>query len=196
MSASLETLQAKGVRLRYEPRSPSEPESSQRWLVSAGCLAFRGRDWTAYVAARRTGELPQPDNVTPPDLAELRRRASRNPVPITQVRLGRSDRVITYESKDGGDVLGYQGLDRAAANLGITSIEGAVVTLQDEGDVGIDFSANTAAGLADAALPLGALMRSVLPLLSDMPPAQRVTASRALIGDGYQPSLFEEDEDE
>lgn len=196
MSASLETLQASGLRLRYEPRRPHEPEGGQRWVVSAGCLAFRAGDWTAYVAARAEDELPDPDKAQPPDLAELRRRASQHPVPVSQVRLGRSDRVITYESKDGGDVLGYQGLDRAAANLGITSIEGAVVSLQGEGDVGIDFSANTATGLAGRGIGLGTLMRSVIPLLSDLPPGQRATAHRALQGDGYQPSLFEDDDDD
>jgi hypothetical protein len=196
MSASLETLRAKGVRIRYEPHRPDELEGDPRWVVSGGCLAFRGRDWTAYIAARRADELPAPDNDSPPDLAELRRRARRNQVRITQVRLGQSDRVVTYESKDGDDVLAYQGLDRAAANFGMSVIEGAVVTLPGEGDVGIDFSANTAVGLADAILPLGALMRSVLPLLSDVPQARPATMRRGLTGDGYQPSLFEDDEDE
>jgi hypothetical protein len=197
MYASLETLQAKGLRLVSEPLHLSESEDTPRWLISRGCLALRGVSWTAYVAARLTEELPQPDQVESLDLATLRQRAERNSgfATITQVRLRRGDRVLVYESKDGGNVLSHPGLSKAAADLNVSDIEGVIVTLPGGGNVVVDFSTSTAVGPTSSMFLLGTLMRSVLPLLADFPQTEYARLRPALRGAGYQHSLFEDDDE-
>ncbi len=196
MHESLEALRAKGLRLLYEPFRMNESEDTPRWLVSRGCLALRGINWTAYVAARLTEEFPPPDQPEALDLPTLRERAEKNPVTITQVRLRRGGRELSYESKEGGDVLSHPGLSKAAEDLNVTDIEGVVVTLPGGGNVEIEFSTNTAVGPTSSMFPLGTLMRSALPLLSDFSPAEYAGLRRALRGTGYQYSLFETQDDQ
>jgi hypothetical protein len=47
VSASLDLLLAKGVRLVDEPYRLSEPEDFPRWIVTRKSLALRGLNWTA-----------------------------------------------------------------------------------------------------------------------------------------------------
>lgn len=166
--ANLEHLQARGVRVVDEPFRLGESDEVPRWMVAKGCLALRGLNWTAYVAARRTEELPPPDEARVPDLPALKRRASAGGAAITQVQLGRDDRAITYESKDGTDVLDDPGLQQAAADLGITSVEKAVAALEGARSVGIDFAQKSAIGPTNAVFALGSLLRSALPLISEL----------------------------
>jgi hypothetical protein len=189
MAASLETLQAKGVRLLYESLRMDEPEETPRWIVSKGCLALRGADWTAYVAARLIEEFPPADPPQALDLATLRRRVDGNPVLITQVRIRREDRIVTYE--EGGNVLAHPGLSKAAADLNVSDIEGVVASLPGGGNVVVDFSTNTAAGATNATFLLGPLIRFALPLLSDLSIAEQAELANVTIGDGYQPTLFD-----
>ncbi|HUB39992.1 MAG TPA: hypothetical protein VMA72_14165 [Streptosporangiaceae bacterium] len=190
MSTNLEVLQAKGVRLLYEPLRLAESEQVPRWLVSKGCLALRGRNWTAYVAARRTEEFPPSDPPQPLDLATLRRRAQEGPTRITQVRIGQGEREFIYESMEGGNVLGHPGLAKAALDLGVSDIQGVVAAIPGGGNVNVDFSTNTAAGPTSATFLLGALMRFALPLLSDLAPDEREAVAQWLRGYGYQDTLF------
>ncbi|MBV9445620.1 MAG: hypothetical protein JO345_06955 [Streptosporangiaceae bacterium] len=168
VSANLDSLQARGLRVVDEPFRLGESDKVPRWVVAKGCLALRGLNWTAYIAARRTEEMPPPDDAPVPDLPELRRRAFAGRAPITQVQFGRNDRAVTYESKDGTDVLDDPGLQQAAADLKITAVEKAVATIEGDRNVGIDFGQKTAIGPTNAIFPLGSLMRSVLPLISDL----------------------------
>ncbi len=196
MHESLENLRAKGLRLLYEPFHMNESEDTPRWLISRGCLALRGINWIAYVAARLTEEFPPPDQAEALDLPTLRERAETNPVTITQVRLRTGGRELSYESKDGGNVLGHPGLSKAAKDLNVTDIEGIVVTLPGGGNVEIEFSTNTAVGPTNSMFPLGTLMRSTLPLLSDFSPTEYAGLRRALRGTGYQYSLFDSENDQ
>jgi hypothetical protein len=195
MHESLENLRAKGVRLLYEPFRLNESEDTPRWLVSRGCLALRGINWTAYVSARLVEEFPPPDHAESLDLPILRGRAEKNPVTITQVRLRKGVRELAYGSKDGGNVLSHPGLGKAAEDLNVNDIEGVVVAIPGGGNAEIEFSTNTAVGPTSSMFPLGALMRSVLPLLADLSQEEYAALRRTLRGTGYQYSLFEDDED-
>jgi hypothetical protein len=166
--ANLEHLQAKGIRVIGEPFRLGESDEIPRWLISKGCLALRGLNWTAYVAARRAEEMPPADDSRAPDLTTLKGRATEVSSPITQIQFGRDDRAVTYESKDGTDVLDDPGLQQVAADLRITAVERAVAALEGDRSVGLDFSKKTAIGPTSAVFPLGTLVRSVLPLLSDL----------------------------
>lgn len=115
-----------------------------------------------------------------PDLAALQRRATEVSSPITQVQFGRDDRAVTYESKDGTDILQDSGLQKVAADLGITAIEKAVAALEGDRSVGLDFSKKTAIGPTSAVFPLGTLIRSVLPLLSDLDEEELIKLRGAL----------------
>jgi hypothetical protein len=165
--ANLESLTAKGVRAIDEPLRLEESDQIPRWLVAKGCLALRGLNWTAYLAARRAEEMPPADDARAPDLTALKRRATEGRAPITQIQFGRDDRSVTYESKDGTDVLDDRGLQQVAGDLKITTVEKAVAALEGDRSIGIDFSQKTAIGPTSAVFPLGSLIRSVLPLVSD-----------------------------
>jgi hypothetical protein len=178
--ANMEHLQARGVRVVHEPFRLGESDEVPRWMVAKGCLALRGLNWIAYVAARRTEELPPPDDARVPDLSTLKRRASAGAASITQVQLGRDDRAVTYESKDGTDVLDDPGLQQAATDLGITLVEKAIVALEGARSVGIDFAQKSAIGPTNAVFPLGSLLRSALPLISELEPDEVASLQGAL----------------
>jgi hypothetical protein len=180
VSSNLDSLQARGLRVVDEPFRLGESDDVPRWVVARGCLALRGLNWTAYVAARRIEEMPPPDDARVPDLPELRRRATAGRAAITQVQLGRNDRAVTYESKDGTDVLEDPGLQQAAADLKVTAVEKAVAAIEGDRSVGIDFAQKTAIGPTSAIFPLGPLMHSVLPLISDLGEEELGTLHTAL----------------
>jgi len=191
VSGNLETLQAKGIRLRSEPFHQGEPEVFPRWRVDRGCLALRGLNWTAYVAAQTKDRLPPPnpaDKAVLPDLDTLRVRAGVNNVPITQVRLGAGDRAVTYESKDGHTVLDDHGLDTAVEDLNITEVSEAIARLRGGGRVEIDFSTRTGTGPTNSRLPLGPLMREVLPLLGQFSEGEQ-TELHSTLADRMNPEL-------
>ncbi len=193
ISASLESLQSKGTRLAYEPFRLGEPEDFPRWIIANGCLALRGLNWTAYVAARRSAELPVADDFGMPDLNTVRERATDNRVRITEVQLARADATVTYESTEGIEILRDPVLGRIEANLEGARVHKAVAVLPDGGKADIDFPQRTAVGPGNATFFLGPLLRSVLPLLSDFSPQERAELVRVLRpsrSDFDQGSLF------
>ena len=94
-------------------------------------------------------------------------------MPVTQVQLGRDGRAVTYESKDGTDVLDDPGLQQAAASLGVTDVERAVTVIDGDRSLGIDFAQRTAVGPTNAVFPLGALLRAILPVISHLDDEER-----------------------
>lgn len=191
VSASLEALQAKGLRLIYEPIRLEESEDFPRWTVTHGCLALRGFNWVAYVAARRAEEFPPADeNEIVPDLRKLRKRAEDYHVRITEVQFGTENRALTYESTEGGAILGDFTLSQIEAGLRGAYVHKAVAVLPDGGNVAIDFQQKTAVGPTSATFLLGPLMRSVLPLLSDFTQEELAGLRRVLRGYMYQDELF------
>jgi hypothetical protein len=184
VSASLHILQAKGVRLLHEPWRLGESEDFPRWVVTRGCLALRGLSWTAYVAARRAQELPvadESDKPHLPDLAELRNRAAGSQVRITEVKLADSHRAVTYESTQGGEILGDDELSQIEAELGDVRVDQATAAIPAGGIVEIDFPQRTAIGAESNTFLLGPLLSSLLPLLSGFSP-EELTDLRHLLG--------------
>jgi hypothetical protein len=190
VSASLETLQAKGIRLISEPVRLNEEEVFPRWTVIRGCLALRGLNWTTYVAARRSDELPPADEEGMPDLKTLRERAAAHYVRITEVQLARADRAITYESTEGMEILRDDALSRIEENLSGALVDKVSAVLPEGGKVEIDFPHRTALGLTSATFLLGPLMRTVLPLLSDFTQNEMADLRPVLRGADYQEDLF------
>jgi len=190
VSASLEALQAKGIRLIHEPIRLDEPEDFPRWIVARGCLALRGANWTTYIAARLNDELPPADETDMPDLRTLRTRTAAQHVRITEVQLAKADRTVTYESTEGGEVLRDDALSRIEADLNGALVDKTVAVLPEGGKVEIDFPHKTALGPTSATFLLGSLMRAMLPLLADFTPDEMADLRGVLRGDFYQDDLF------
>ena len=81
-------------------------------------------------------------------------------------------------------------MQQVATDLGITTIEKAVAALEGDRSVGLDFSKKTAIGPTSSVFPLGTLMRSALPLLSDLDDEELMKLRRALEPAPPQDSLF------
>jgi hypothetical protein len=189
--ASLDVLQAKGIRLIDEAWRLDEKADTLRWIIARGCLALRGLNWTAYVAAQKKDELPPSAKFPVPDLKTLRARAAGSNVPIIQVQFGRDERAVIYKSKDGRDVLGDPELGPAIKDLRVTDIDEAVAALPSGGNVEIDFSVRSGTGVTSSMFPLGTLMRSVLPLLADFTSEEQSDLRRVLQGEFERSALFE-----
>ncbi len=192
VSASLDTLQAKGTRLAYEPFQLGESEDFPRWMVANRCLALRGLNWTSYVAARRAAEFPAADDAEMPDLKTVRERAAGSRARITEIQFERTDRAVTYESTEGGEILGDVALSHIEAELQGARVHKAVVVLPDGGSADIDFRQRTAVGPGSATFLLGSLLWSALPLLSNFSSEEQADLRRILRGDSYQDTLFPE----
>ncbi|HEY1915529.1 MAG TPA: hypothetical protein VGH27_08135 [Streptosporangiaceae bacterium] len=194
ISASLEALQAKGIRLITEPVRLDEEEYFPRWTVSRGCLALRGLNWTTYIAARLNDELPPADDADMPNLRTLRERAAAHYVRITEVQLAKADRAVTYGSTEGGEILRDDALSRIEADLNGALVDKVDAVLPEGGKVEVDFPRRTALGKTSATFLLGPLMRTTLPLLSDFTPSELAELRPVIRGDGYQEDLFSGDE--
>lgn len=180
VTANLDSLQAKGLRVLTDPLALGESETVPRWMVSRGCLALRGASWVAYLAARRTEELPQPEEIGAPPVEELRRRSRSRSVSITRVELGRDNAAVTYESKDGTDVMRDPLFAKLASDMPGASVETAAATLAGGGTVNLDFPKKSAIGPTSSIFPVGQLVRSVLPLVVDFSEEELRELARAL----------------
>lgn len=190
VSANLDSLQAKGLRVVAEPHQLGESEDVPRWVVARGCLAFRGLNWIAYLAGRRVEELPPADEGTSPDLETLRNRATSRRSTITRVQFGRGDRAITYEARDGVDVMNDPELSKLASDVRGATVESATATLATGGTVNIDFPQKTAVGPTSSAFPVGALTRSVLPIVAELTDDELASIASTLTTEDPADTLF------
>jgi hypothetical protein len=62
---------------------------------------------------------------------------------------------------------------QAAVSLGITDVERAVTVIDGDSNLGIGFGQRTAVGPTNAVFPLGALMRALVPLISNLDDEER-----------------------
>lgn len=180
VSANLDNLQAKGLRVLAESIALGESEQVPRWMVSRGCLALRGLSWVAYLAARRTEELPQPEETGAPPVEALRRRSRSRNVSITRVELGRGNTAVTYESKDGTDVMLDPLFAKLTSDMPGASVETAAATLAGGGVVNLDLPRKSATGPTSSIFPAGQLVRSVLPLVVELSGQELQELARAL----------------
>ncbi len=166
--ANLDRLQAKAVRLLDRQFQLGEPETVPRWIVDRGCLTLRGLNWAAYLAGKKIEELPTAEEVRPPDLPQLKQRAQATHAAITRVQFTRGDRVVTYESPEGTDVLEDVELAKLVEDIDGVNVEAATAAMPGGGDVEVGFRQRSATGHTSAVFPIGVLLRSAIPLVHDL----------------------------
>jgi hypothetical protein len=127
------------------------------------------------------------------DFKVLQTRTSRTRVPLTQVKFGRGEREVTYESKDGKDVLRDPELVQAMKDFGVTDVNEAMARLPGGGSIEVDFVCTTAQSQTSGTYALSALIESALPLLSDLPLEQGVDLRQMVEDASPQGALFSAD---
>ncbi|MFD4323386.1 hypothetical protein ACFWQC_02045 [Nocardioides sp. NPDC058538] len=167
VAVHLGRLTAKGLRVTDREEQLLEPDRVPRWVIDRKCLAIRGSNWIAHIAARKADELPAADDSPQTDLDELRRRAITSESVVTRIEFGKGDRVVSYESKERADVLADVDLERVAADVPGLSVARAVLSLRQGGQVHADFSTSTAVAPTSSTIELGALIRAAIPLFLD-----------------------------
>jgi hypothetical protein len=166
VAANLESLSAKGLRVTSQQVRLGESEDAPRWLIDRGCLAIRGWEWIAHLAARRAEELPPAEEGLPLEFAALRERVADADVLVTRVEFEKGDRAVSYESKVRLDILDDEDLTRVADEVRGMAVERATVSLLGGGAANVEFSTRTALGPTSSTLPVGGLARAALPLLT------------------------------
>lgn len=189
VTANLDRLTAKGLRVLARPHQLGEAELVPRWTVDQGCLALRGLNWTTYLAGRTVEELPKADAADPPGIDRLRARAARRRVPITRVQLGRGDRAVTYESRANVDILEDPELAKVMEDLGGSTVDAASAGIPGGGLVAINFAERSATGHTSAVFPVGPLVRSIVPLVYDLT-GDEEAALDALVAVSDEATLF------
>lgn len=163
--AMVDRLMGKAVRVVAESDQLGEADFYPRWTVRRGCLSLRGRDWTAYVAARRQDELSVVDEGAGVQISELRRRARRARVSVRDVQLRGTRSSVTWEAIGNANVVEDEEFSRFASGVAIAervTIQAAAVR------VTCDFLTRTAAGNTSATFNLDDLMAAAVPMLEDL----------------------------
>lgn len=164
MEANLDHLMAKGIRVTHQSVRLDEPQEFPRWLIEKGCLSLRGREWVAYLAARKADEFPPAEEGAPVAFSEFKERASRPGVVVTGVDFAKGDREFKYQSKERLDILDDADLAQVADGV-VADVEIAHVTIAGSGTVAVDFTDRTAVAPTNSTLPVSHLTGAVLPLL-------------------------------
>jgi hypothetical protein len=121
-----------------------------------------------------------------PDYSTVTSRAATYHTRISQVQLAGADTAVTFESTQGGEVLGREELSAIVEDMGGAPLREAVAVLPDGGYVKIDFPKETASGPGNVTLLLRPLMRFALPLLSDFSRDDLAGLRRILQGDAQE----------
>ena len=191
ITANLRNLRIKGLRVFREPAYLNEPEENPRWIANGG-LSLRGDGWRAYIATKRTEELPASDETgSPVPLSTLGERAQASGSLVTQVDLGDSSRALIYESREGTDVLHDDALNQRATGVFSDAIKTALVSPPGGGSARIDFEDMSVIGQTNSTFPANTFVASALLLLLDLNHEQRTTI-REFLPDTAHPTLFED----
>jgi hypothetical protein len=159
VAANLDRLIAKAFRVRSD--LPMEELETPRWLVSQGCLAMRGVDWTAYVAPIKVEELPEPEKRDGVEVKALRTRTSDRKLDVGNVQLRKGDVAITYESTGNTSVVNDQDLTQLA---NLATVVKATVSLSGGRRLICDFTTGTANGHTRAVFGVAELVSTALPI--------------------------------
>lgn len=168
VSANLERLQVKALRVLREDVYLGEPEEYPRWRAE-GRLSLRGAGWTVYVAPSKVEELPDTPEERPIALTDLKERSRRSGVGVSELELAADSRTVIYQSNDGSSVLGDSQLEDLVAELSAERVKAATFSPPPNGTAKIDFVKGQAAGQTSATFAAGGLLRSGLGLLLDIP---------------------------
>jgi hypothetical protein len=169
MAAALESVQVKALRVLHEDRALDNLDVDPlRWFVKVGCIAFRGSNWTAYLAPNSQSELPSHGKdhagIT---ISELQARVMESHKRVIDIRLRGATSSITWESlgeKAGIDLEALENLATQTNGL----LDQATIAASDGGKVSCDFLTWTASGRTSSKFSVGGILRDALFLLRTM----------------------------
>lgn len=192
LTANLQHIRIKGLRVVKEPAYLGEPPENPRWIAD-GRLSLRGDGWRAYIAARKSEELPAPDESGRPiPLKVLQARAEASQAQVTQVELGDAERALIYESRDGTEVLDDQPLIERAAGVFSDAIKAATILPPGGGSARVDFESASVIGQTNSSFTAESLIKTSLLLLLELTEEERF-ALQDFLPQRHSPALFEED---
>lgn len=169
ISANSSILLVRGIRVLHEQRMLDEDPWRDRplWTIAKGCISLRGAAWTAYLATGSIQDLPRKTLQDGPSISELRTRADRWMISVSNLELDTGDRIIAYSSKGDEDVLHDSRLSRIT-QADRARVRRSTIALPGGGRLECDFTSLTASGHTSAVFSLGDVVRSALPLLVDI----------------------------
>lgn len=182
LGAMVENVHVKGVRVLQEPPYLGEVDVHPRWIAERGQLALRGKHWTAYVAISRAEELPPSDGGRPLRLAEVRRRVALAGISLTQIEIGANDRKVTYESKDGSNVVDDDAVDSLIRDLKSDLVEVLVFSPEGGGAARADLPNGSVIGQTNSTFLAAPFLRACIPLLVDVDQEERSKVTNFLSG--------------
>lgn len=166
ITANSDVLLAKAMRVfRGQSRLDEEHETSTPyWVTARGCIVLRGDDWEAHIAPNSINDLPKSVRQDGPSLNDVRDRADSHGTVIGNLKLDTGDRLISYSSKAGEDVLHDE---RIAQLVGqpMVRVSRATLALPGGSRLICDFNTMTASGQTSATFAVGNLSRFALPIL-------------------------------
>lgn len=193
VTANLDRLVAKAFRVRSD--LPMEVAETPRWLVSQGCLALRGQDWTAYVAPNKVEELPAAELRDGVGVESLRARTASRNLQVGNVQLRKGQVAITYETTENVSVVNDQDLTQLAGSN--AQVVRATVAVAGGRRLVCDFTTATANGHTRATFGAAELIRTALLLFLELEEDERDVVAALLDtpqGDALLLPLHEYDE--
>ncbi|WBC10846.1 hypothetical protein [Micromonospora sp. WMMA1947] len=171
VAANAERLMARGLRVIERPKYLGEPEVVPRWLVEGNCLVLRGWGWSVYFAASKN-QLPPDQDLRPPTVREVRRRARDAGLVIKNVRVGTPDLTITFESTVEKNVMERREVAQHA-NSSDAVVTTATVSARAARGLICDLRTGSASGHTNASFELRDFIRYALPILLSLTKEER-----------------------
>ena len=153
------------MRVFHRQRQLDEHEiSAPYWTASRGCIVLRGNDWEAHIAPNSVNELPRSIRQDGPSLDDVRDRADSHGTVIGNLKLDTGDRLISYSSKAGEDVLHDERITQLVGQPTVR-VSRATLALPGGSRLICDFNTMTASGQTSATFAVGNIARFALPIL-------------------------------
>lgn len=164
--ANSDVLLAKAMRVLRRQRQLGEEHegSTPYWITSRGCIVLRGDDWEAHIAPNSINELPKNIRQDGPSLNDVRDRADSHGTVIGNLKLDTGDRLISYSSKAGEDVLHDERITQLVGQPTVR-VSRATLALPGGSRLICDFNAMTASGQTSATFAVGNISKFALPIL-------------------------------
>lgn len=162
--ASVNTLRAKAVRIVDGPPSTA---AGARWFMDNGRLGLRFDDLTAVFAGYQVGELKSPGIRSEVTVTDVKRRANRAGIRLSEITVATDVRRLDYAGEGGDDITGDAQLDELERAMGTGAEVRYATALIGARELRSNFSVSTAHGRTAAMFYLSELVEHAIPLFAD-----------------------------